>query len=67
MADIITVEVLEDGSLKISTDKVSAPNHTNADGMIKALVADAGGVVTRARKGTMETHVHVHDGKEHTH
>lgn len=35
--DQISVEVLEDGTIKITTDQVSAANHVNADRMLKQL------------------------------
>lgn len=57
MSDIMTVEVLQDGSLKISTDKISMPNHTNAEGLIRELVTGMGGKSHRVRKG-MHTHTH---------
>lgn len=59
--DEMIIEVLEDGSLKVSTDKVSMPNHVNAEGFIRAMAAQAGGAVSRTRKG------HAHHGHSHSH
>ncbi len=65
MSDTIEVEVLEDGSLKITTGKVSMPNHTNAEGLIRELVTGMGGKSQRVRKGL---HTHTHEqGHEHEH
>lgn len=35
--DEIAVEILEDGTIKITTDQVSTANHINADRMLKQL------------------------------
>ncbi len=65
MADIINIQVLEDGTFKISTDSVSMPNHTNAEGLIKQIVADAGGEVQRVKKPTIVGHVHNNQWHQH--
>jgi hypothetical protein len=65
MADIINIEILEDGTIKMSTDKISMPNHTNAEGLIRELVKSAGGETTRKMKG--HTHHHDHEHHDHTH
>jgi hypothetical protein len=63
MADKMIITVLPDGSLKIETDKVSMPNHTNAEGLIRVLCTDIGGPIERKHKhGTHEhTHTHTHE------
>lgn len=63
--DKMEIEVLEDGSIKVSTDRISLPNHGGAEMLIKELVKAAGGEVDRARKsnGTY----HSHDGHYHSH
>ena len=61
--DTISVEVLDDGSLKITTDKISMPNHGSAEILIRELLSGAGGEVKRARKG----HGHHHGQGEHVH
>lgn len=65
MADVLTVEVLEDGTLKISTDAVSMPNHTNAEGLLRELSKEMGGDTVRVKKAGV--HTHTHDGITHTH
>jgi hypothetical protein len=63
--DKMDIEVLEDGTIKVSTDKISMANHGGAEMLIKELVKAAGGEVDRARKsnGTY----HQHDGHYHSH
>jgi hypothetical protein len=65
MADNIQIEILEDGSLKIITDKVSNPNHAGAESLIRELTTGMGGEATRVRRG--HVHEHTHDGVTHTH
>lgn len=67
MADVMEIEILEDGTIKISTDKVSMPNHANAEGLIREMVTQAGGEVDRKRKGGAHVHMHEHDGHWHEH
>jgi hypothetical protein len=65
MSDTITIEVLENGVLKIETGKVSMPNHTNAEGLIRELATGMGGTVVRNSQGM---HMHTHEqGVTHEH
>ena len=57
--DTIEVEVLPDGSIKITTDPVSAPNHTSAEELLRA-IAEAGPTSRKARRGHHHTHTHTH-------
>lgn len=59
--DTMTIEVLPDGTLKVETGKVSGPNHLNAEQFINEMAKQAGGPVTRTKKG------HSHHGHSHTH
>jgi hypothetical protein len=62
MADVINVEILPDGTLKITTDRVSMANHGNAEALIRQLVSGAGGTATRVRKtGHAHTQEHSHE------
>lgn len=65
MADVIEIEVLEDGTIKTSTNKVSMPNHANAEAFLRDMARMAGGEVERKRK-TGHAH-HDHHGHEHHH
>ena len=59
--DIIKVKILDDGTLKVETDKVSGPNHTNAEGLLREMTKAMGGDVERVRKGNaLHTHDNVH-------
>ena len=65
MPDKMEIEILDDGSLKISTDKISMANHTNAEGLIRELSKAQGGEVIRQKKSG--AHYHEHDGHYHSH
>ncbi len=68
--DTMLVEVLSDGSLKVTTDPVSAPNHMGAERMLlemfKAIGAEAGDIETKHRHGK-KYHGHSHSEGEHQH
>lgn len=66
MADIIEIEVLEDGTIKTSTNKVSMPNHANAEAFLRDIAKMAGGTVERKRKAG-HAHHHHHEGHHHHH
>lgn len=57
--DSLDITILEDGTVKIETDKVSNINHISADNLVKFLSELAGGKTTRTRHG--HTHNHSHD------
>lgn len=65
MPDTITIEILEDGTIKMSTDKISAANHGGAEMLIREMVKAAGGTETKRRKAG--AHYHEHDGVFHSH
>lgn len=69
--DKIIIEVLEDGTIKTTTDKVSMPNHSNAEGFLREMARLAGGTVKRVmRLGadlTSALRAHTHDGHTHSH
>jgi hypothetical protein len=68
MADKIKVTVLEDGTIKCDTDKISMPNHSNAEGFLRQMFSLAGGVIKRVMKGGAAAHHHhTHEGHEHSH
>jgi hypothetical protein len=69
MPDIIKVEVLEDGSLKIETDAVSMPNHAGAESLLREMSKEMGGKADRTRKVKVgqTIHEHSHDGHTHSH
>lgn len=65
MPDTINIEILEDGTMKMSTDKISAANHGGAEMLIREMVKAAGGKETRIRKAG--AHYHEHNGVFHSH
>lgn len=66
--DIITITILKDGTIKTETDKVSGPNHQNAEGFLRSMSALAGGAWKQVRKiGASLLHGHSHEHGEHTH
>jgi hypothetical protein len=70
--DNIEVIFTDDGKIKIITDPISQPNHTNADKFIKAIAQLMGGGVVYEKRtdGTHRhgEHSHSHDhGGEHSH
>lgn len=70
MSDTIKIEVLEDGTIKTTTDKVSMPNHANAEAFLREVARLAGGKTERkARHGHIGGHVHEHEhgGEFHSH
>lgn len=70
--DTIKITVLEDGTIKTETDRVSMPNHANAEGFLALIGRLAGGLIERRAKhgahfhGHHE-HTHEHGGHSHTH
>lgn len=62
--DTFTVEILADGSFKIETDKISAPNHANASAFLQEVQRIAGGSVTRSRRAKMPQVQQTQDRKE---
>lgn len=63
-ADDITIEILEDGTIKVITDPISGANHSNAEQFLQFMGRLAGGETSRQRKGTGHQH---HHGHEHDH
>lgn len=62
--DRLTIEILEDGTIKTTSDEVSAPNHDNAEQFLRAMARLAGGETTRAaREDAPRHHHHEHDSK----
>ena len=56
--DIMDIEILEDGTIKTTTDPISGANHANAEEFLRFVGRMAGGEVERKRKGTGTAHVH---------
>lgn len=67
MSDQIKISINEDGVIKMETDKVSAANHSNAEGFLRHIVSLAGGKVKRVMKPGAHAHSHTHGGVTTTH
>ena len=57
--DVMEIEILEDGTIKTTTDPISGANHANAEQFLRFMGQMTGGEQTRVRKGTGHTHTHV--------
>jgi hypothetical protein len=56
--DEIIIEVLDDGSIKVTTDKVGPANHMSADKLLSFIDELAGGAVQRQKRQGTHTHAH---------
>ena len=57
--DTIQWEILEDGTISITTDAISGPNHQSADELLENLADLLGGEVKiEKRKGHVHQHRH---------
>jgi hypothetical protein len=66
MADTIKIEILEDGTVRFETDKISGANHASADEFLAEVEILLGGKITIEHK--KDRHVYVHeDGTVHAH
>jgi hypothetical protein len=67
--DTLTIEILEDGTIKTTSDAVSTANHESAEQFLKGMERLAGGETTReARKDVKHGHVHsLAQNKQHRH
>lgn len=59
MKDTMRIVILEDGTIKTETDKISAPAHQSAEAFLSTVSKFTGGEATRQRKA--HAHVHQHD------
>lgn len=50
MSDIIEIEILDDGTIKSSTNKISMPNHAKAEMFLRDVAKLAGGKTLRESK-----------------
>ena len=60
----LRIEILADGKISVTTDKIPGEHHVSADELLDFITLKAGGVreTTKRRAG----HVHTHTG-EHVH
>lgn len=50
--DTITITILPDGTIKVSTDEISPDNHLSADRFVREMARLAGGETTIEQKHT---------------
>ena len=67
MSDKVTITILDDGTIKLETDKVSMPNHQNAESFLRDVGRLAGGKVERKHKHGAVWHQHSHEHEQHEH
>jgi len=65
--DKLTIEILEDGTIKTTSDEVSAANHDNAEQFLRAMARLAGGETTRESRKDMTRHQRHNDSSEGKH
>ena len=58
--DIIVMEILGDGVLKVETDTISGSNHLSAERLVKGLSEALGSQPVTTRKRGKVGHVHNH-------
>lgn len=67
MPDEIKITILQDGTIKSETSRISAANHLSAEAFMRESAKLAGGKVeTKHKHGTLGLHHH-HHGHEHDH
>jgi len=73
MADKMEIEILEDGTLKVTTGTVSPANHINAEAFLRDMSTLCGGKVTRTTRLDVNHSIahshdqHVANGHTHSH
>ena len=67
--DEMRIEILEDGTIRTTTDGVSQANHQNAEAFLRFVAQMTGGRSARARRKEAQHHHHHHQdgGREHDH
>jgi hypothetical protein len=64
--DKLEVEILADGTIKLTSDPVSAPNHASAAEFFKTVARLSGGEVKTSKRKDKVHHNHAHE-HEHSH
>jgi hypothetical protein len=64
--DELNIEILTNGDVKVTTDKISPANHMTAEGLIAFLSKLLGGESKRTRRNDVHHHGHEHhhEGEE---
>jgi len=64
--DVIRCEILPDGTIKSTTDKISPANHSTAEKFFTSLRSKLGGAMQRMTRGAGHHH-HEHGQQTHEH
>lgn len=72
MADIINIEITQDGTIKTTTDPISMANHSNAERLLLDMARQTDGQLNRVknhghRHGKQKHHRHAGHGHDHSH
>jgi hypothetical protein len=65
-ADSMSIEILKDGTLKITTDEISGPNHVGAEALLREIISLSGGKADKKHRHTFSafglkvSHEHKH-------
>ena len=59
--DTLEIEILADGTIKVTTDSISPANHLSADQFLKFLADMTGGETTKTKNRRGHTHHHEHE------
>lgn len=57
--DEITIEVLDDGTIKVTTNKIGAANHASADAFLREMARLAGGAHEIEHVKPQHAHAHI--------
>jgi hypothetical protein len=60
--DRMKIQILDDGTIKSTTDEVSPENHSNAEAFLKLIASLTGGESHRVARGDAAVHHHHHHG-----
>jgi hypothetical protein len=64
--DKIKIDIADDGTIRVDTDRISNPNHLGAEAFLRRIGELLRGKITvKQKKG--HGHTHTHGGIEHTH
>lgn len=58
--DIIEIEILEDGTIKTSTDQIGQSNHQNAEEFMAEMARNLGGATETEKRRVSHAHAHTH-------
>lgn len=60
MEDTIAIEILPDGTIKVTTNTISPANHMSADQFLREIERLTGGETTKSKNRHGHIHAHIH-------